>query len=132
MIAASAVRPEPLQAFVVPVQAPDVTRMLARPAQCRVEAEVGRVHLGRLLDMPPFEQERAVGMSRRLHPAPRFVIRQGVVEFDRPPQMGEGIVVSAFPVVDFAVEHGGCDGQDVAGGVVEHVSGIGDPGVGLL
>ena len=45
--------------------------------------------------------------------------------------MGEGVVESAFAVVDFAVEHLAGDGQDVARGVVEQVPGVRDAGIGL-
>ena len=85
---------QPGQAFVVAVQAPHVARMLAGSAQRGIEAEVGGVHRGGVLDVALLEQQRAVGVPGRLHPAPRFVVGQRVVEFDRPPQLGEGLVES--------------------------------------
>ena len=67
---------QPLQAFVVAVQAPHVARVLARPGQRGVQPEVGGVHLGGLLDAALLEQQRAVGVPGRLHPAPRLVVRE--------------------------------------------------------
>jgi hypothetical protein len=45
--------------------------------------------------------------------------------------MSEGIVESAFPVVDFTVEHLAGDREDVVGGVVEKIAGVRDAGIGL-
>ena len=81
-----------LQAFVVAVQAPHVAGVLARPAQCAVEAEVGGVHLGGKLDVPLLEQQRTVGVPGRLHPAPRLVVGQRVVEFVKDPKTGRTVL----------------------------------------
>ena len=89
---------------MVAVQAPDVARMLQRPAERVVEAEVGGVDRGRLLDAALLEQQRAVGVAGRLHPAPRLVVGQRVVEFDCPPQVSKPRRI-ALAVGDFAVEH---------------------------
>src|SRR5689334_17859096 len=64
----------PAQAFVEPVQAPDVLGMLAGAAQLAVVAQVGAVDRFGLLDMALLQQERAQRMPRRLHPAPRLVV----------------------------------------------------------
>ena len=56
----------------------------------------------------------AVGVPGRLHPSPRFVVGECIVEFDGGPQIGEGVVELSFSVGDFAVEHLGGDRQDVA------------------
>src|SRR3954471_1258908 len=113
---------EPLQALVVSVQAPYVARVLARSAQGGIEPEVGGVHLGGLLDTTLLQQQRAVGVPGRLHPAPRFVVGECVVAFDGAPQMWERYIELPFPVSDFTVQHFGCDRQDVACGVVEQVA----------
>src|SRR5215471_13884490 len=61
---------QPGQAFVVPVQAPDVAGVLARPGQRAVQAEIGAVHGLRLGEQALFEQQGAVGVPGGLHPAP--------------------------------------------------------------
>ena len=94
---------EPHQAFVEAVQAPDVLGMLAGPRQGGVETEIGAVDRLRLLDAALLEQQRAERMARRLHPAPRLVIGQRVVELDRAAQMRERLIEMAFAVLDLAV-----------------------------
>jgi hypothetical protein len=49
-----------------------------------------------------------------LHPAPRLVVGEAVVEFDGAPQVAECVVELPFAISDFAVEHFARDGQDVA------------------
>src|SRR5689334_18212628 len=104
--------------------------MVARPVQGRVQPEVGGVHRGGLVDPALFEQQGTVGVPGGLHPPPRFVVRQCVVELDRAPQVAEGVGEIAFPVSDLTVEHGGCDGEDVEAGVVEQVAAVRDTCVG--
>src|SRR5690348_6497331 len=110
---------QPGQAFVVPVQAPDVAGVLAGPGQRAVQAEIGAVDRLRLGQPSLFEQQGAVGVPGRLHPAPWLVVGQAVVEFDRPAQQAERLVVVAPPVLDLAVEHGPGHGEYVLAGVVE-------------
>ena len=83
--------PEPAEALVEAVQAPDVVGVLAGAAKRAVEAEVGAVDRFRLLDLALLEQQRAERVARRLHPAPRLVVGQGVVQLDRPAQVVEGL-----------------------------------------
>ncbi|BDN81835.1 hypothetical protein NJB1907Z4_C20500 [Mycobacterium pseudoshottsii] len=76
---------EPLQALVIPVQAPNVSGMLTRPGQGGVQSQVGGIHRGRLLDMALFEQQRPIRMPGGLHPAPGLVVGQRVIECHRAP-----------------------------------------------
>src|SRR5215470_1995002 len=92
----------PHQAFVQAVQAPDVLRMLAGAAELAVIAEIGAIDRLRLLDATLLQQQRSERMPRRLHPAPRFVVGQRVVEFDRTPQMGEAGVDVAASILELA------------------------------
>jgi hypothetical protein len=112
--------PEQAEALVVAVQAPDVARALQRPGQGVVEPEVRPVDRGGLLHPSLLEQQCAVGVPRRLHPAPRLVARQPVVQLDGAAQVGERLLDVALPVFELAVEHGRSDGQDVLAGVVEN------------
>ena len=82
--------PQPRQALVVAVQAPDVARMLAGPGQGVIKAEVGPVDGLGLGDPALLEQQRAIGVPGRLHPAPRLVVGKPVVEIDRAAQVREG------------------------------------------
>ena len=86
------------QAFVQPVQRPEVVGVLAGPAQLAVQPEIGAVDRLGLLDASLLQQERAERMAGRLHPAPGLVIGQRVVALDRPAQMREGRVVVALAV----------------------------------
>src|SRR5581483_2089962 len=110
---------QPGEAFVVAVQAPDVAGMLAGPGQGAVEPEVGPVDRFSFLDPALLEQQRAVGVPGGLHPAPRLVVGQPVLEFDRAAQAGEGRVVVSVAVFHLARQHGPRDLQDVLAGVVE-------------
>ncbi len=113
------------------VQGPDVARVLQRAREGAVQAEVGPVDRFRLLDPSLFEEECAVGVPGGLHPAPRLVVGEVVVQFDGAFQGGEGDVVVALAVLQFAVEHRRGDREDVGAGVVEEHAGPGDPGCGL-
>src|SRR5581483_2451732 len=62
--------PEPHEALVIAVQAPDVVRVLAGARQRGIEPEVSGIDGGGLLDVPLFEQQRAVRVPGGLHPAP--------------------------------------------------------------
>src|SRR5215213_6552486 len=84
--------PAPAQTLVEPVQAPDVLGMLAGAAQLAVVAQVGSVDRFGLLEMALLQQQCAQRMPRRLHPAPRLVVGQRVVELHGAAQMGEAQV----------------------------------------
>jgi hypothetical protein len=64
----------PDQAFVVTVQAPDVTWMLAGPRQGMVEAQVGTVDGLGLGHHVLLEEQGPVGVPGGLHPAPWLVV----------------------------------------------------------
>ena len=114
---------------MVAVQAPQVAGVLAGPAQRRVQAKVCLVDFRGLFHPALLEQQCAVGVPGGLHPPPRLVVGQCVVEFDGSPQVREGLLEKPFPIGDFTVEHGGGHREDVAGGVVEQVPRLGNAGV---
>src|SRR5215470_2158288 len=118
---------QPDQAFVVAVQAPDVSGVLARPGQRVVQAEVGPVDGFGLGHPSLLQEERAVGVPGRLHPAPRLIVGKPVVELDRVPQPGEGLVVVPPAVLQFPVQHRPGHGEDVPAGVVEDGARLRDP-----
>src|SRR5689334_1477081 len=66
------------QAFVQPVQRPEVIGMLAGAAQLAVEAEVGAVYRLGFLDPALLEEKGPQRMAGRLHPSPWLVIGQSV------------------------------------------------------
>src|SRR5262245_66341923 len=94
--------------------------MLARTAEPAVEAEIRAVNPFGLGDSALLEQQRAERVSSRLHPAPRLVVGQRVVEFDRTSQMSEGHLVVAAPILKLAVKHRLCDLKQVPDGIVMH------------
>ena len=108
------------QAFVVAVQAPDVAWVLAGPRQRVVEAQVGAVDGLGLGHHVLFQKQGTVGVPGGLHPAPRLVVGQTVVQFDRTAQVREGRVVVPPPVCQFAVQHRLGDPEDVLARVVEY------------
>ena len=108
------------QAFVVAVQAPDVAWMLTGPGQSVVEAKVGTVDGLGLGQHVLLEEQGTVGVPGGLHPTPRLVVGQTVVQFDRTAQVREGRVVVPSPVFQFAVQHRLGDLEDVLARVVEH------------
>lgn len=114
------------------VQRPHVARVLERSREGVVQAEVGAVDGLRLGDAPLFEQEGAVGVAGRLHPAPGLVVGEVVVQLYGAFQGREGGVELTFAVGEFAVQHRRGDGQDVGAGVVEEHPGLGDPGYRLV
>ncbi len=65
---------QPVQAFHVTMQAPNIVRVLRRAAQRIIQPQVGAVNSFRLLQMTLFKQQRAQGVSRGLDPAPWFGI----------------------------------------------------------
>ena len=73
---------QPHQAFVKPMQTPDVLWMLTGSWQGAVEAEIGAVDRFRFLHAALLKQERSKRMACRLHPRPGFVIGQIVIELD--------------------------------------------------
>src|SRR4051794_17381690 len=104
------------------MQAPYVSGMPGRARDRRVVAQVLGVDGLGLLDPILLEQQRAVGVARGLHPAPRLVIRQRVVERDRSAEVLERRGVTAAPVLELAVEHRARYGEDVLTCVVEQVA----------
>src|SRR5207245_3297399 len=88
------------QTLVQAIEAPRFLGVLARAAQGAVAAEIGAIDALRLLDAPLLQQQRAERMTRRLHPAPGFVIGKVVVELDGFAQMGEGAIMVASAVLD--------------------------------
>ena len=115
------------QALVQAVQAPHVVGMPARPAQLAVEAQVGPVDGLGLVEAALLHQQRPEGVAGGLHPAPRLVVGQVVVELDRPTEVLEGGVEVAPAVLDLAGHHGLGHGQDVEAGVVEQHPALGHP-----
>src|SRR5947209_4078936 len=97
--------PAPRQAFVQPVQAPDIVGMLAGPAEPAIQAQVRAVDRLGLLEPSLLQQQSAQRMPRRLHPAPRLVVGQRVVELDRAPQMGEADIDIAATIFELAAQH---------------------------
>ncbi|CRK04361.1 hypothetical protein BN1723_008873 [Verticillium longisporum] len=98
-----------------------------------VDAKISRVHGQRLSGAAALEEERALGVAHRLHPAPGLVVGQGVSEGDGGREAREGVVVAggrALAEADLGVEHGGGDGEEVGGRVVEEGARGGDAGAG--
>src|SRR5258708_477581 len=69
--------------------------------------------------------------AHRLHPAPRLVVRQRVIELDGAPQMGEGDVVVAAAVFELARQHLLADVEQIANLVVVDEPRVGHAGLGL-
>lgn len=121
------------ETLVVPVEGPDVVGVPLRAREgvvVVVEPQVGGVDLGGHFDVTLFEKQGAVGVARGLHPTPRFVVGEGVVQPDGLPEPRVGLVEMTLAVRYLPFEHGGRDGQDVGGGVVEQGAGGFDPGQG--
>lgn len=125
------------KALMVSVQRPHVAGMLQRARQplgaVVVDAKISRVHGQRLSGAAALEEERALGVAHRLHPAPGLVVGQGVSEGDGGREAREGVVVAggrALAEADLGVEHGGGDGEEVGGRVVEEGARGGDAGAG--
>ncbi len=93
------------QALVIAVQTPDILGMLEGSRQRVIESEIGAVDRFGLLNLPCSSSRRPVGVARRLHPAPRLVVGQSVVEFDRFAQVGKGCIEVAFAILQFAIQH---------------------------
>ena len=120
----------PRQAFVQAVQAPHVVGMLVGAGELAVVAEVRAIDRLGLREMPLLQQERAQRMARRLHPAPRLVVGQRIVELDGAAQMGEGRVDVAAAVFQLAAQHLGGDVEKVLDGVVVHQPRVGHARLG--
>ncbi|CRK33063.1 hypothetical protein BN1708_006007, partial [Verticillium longisporum] len=97
-----------------------------------VDAEIGRVHGQRLGRAAALEEERALGVAYRLHPAPGLVVGQGVGQGDGVGEAGERVVAGgcALAEANLGLEHGGGDGEEVEGRVVEEGARGGDAGAG--
>ena len=93
------------QAFVQPVQRPQIIGMLAGAAQLAVKTEIRAVYRLGLLDPSLLEEKRPERMAGRLHPSPWLVIGQRVAELDRPAQVREGCVMVALSIFQLAVQH---------------------------
>ena len=66
-----------------------------------------------------FQQQRAKSVSGGLHPSPRLVIRQRVVQFDGPTQVVKRLLVVALVIGQFTKHHLFPDLEDVATGIVK-------------
>ena len=112
------------------VQAPQIAQMLAGAAQGLIQSQVGPVNRFRLLQMTLLHQQSAQGVPRGLHPAPGFIIGQGVVQCHRLAQMVKGGIKVAASVFQFAVQHRLGDGQQINHGVVVHPAALWHLGLG--
>eukprot|EP00051_Salpingoeca_urceolata_P010951 m.134538 g.134538 ORF g.134538 m.134538 type:complete len:495 (+) comp16916_c0_seq1:397-1881(+) len=63
-------------------------------------------------------------MSRRLHPRPGFIVWKTIVENDGAAEGFKGSVVVLLAVLNFALQHGVGDSQDVGHGIVEENAGL--------
>ena len=109
------------------VEAPDVVGMAARPDDALVEPEILAIDGFGLGDPALLEEQGAERMPHGLHPAPRLVVGEVVLQPYRLPEVVEGVVVAALPVLDFAVEHCRRDLEHVEPHVVEQGAGRRDP-----
>ncbi len=93
------------EAFVETVEAPYVSRMLVRARQGGIKSEISAIDLLRLIGEPRIHQQCAEGMARGLHPSPRLIVKEVVVECDGTAQMREPLFDLPRLVVQFAKHH---------------------------
>jgi hypothetical protein len=77
----------PLQAFVQPVQAPDIGGMLEGTWQGLVKAQISSIHRLGLGKVSCIHQQGTKRVTGWLHPAPRLVVKHTVIQPDRRPQV---------------------------------------------
>ena len=98
-----------VEAFDIPLQAPDILGMLRSPAQGGVEAQIIAVNLFGFSDPALLQEQCSQGMAGGLHPTPGFVVGKMIVEFNRPAQVGKGLFKLPLAVFKLTAEHFGGD-----------------------
>lgn len=98
--------------------------MNLRPTEVAAKTKVCTVGRFSLFNSTLLQQKCTQRMARWLHPSPRFVIGQSILQCYGVAQPTVGKFIVGFAILNLAVQHRLCDGElfKAVGGVSNHLS----------